>query len=207
MRDEETGTYWQQISGKAVFGPLKGEQLTAIRSDELTVKLWKQESPNGLVLAPVKQFARQYEKADWEQQVGKLHSVVSVAANTLPPREIILGIAVGQDARAFPQSKVLQQSPIIDTLGDTPIMLVVGPDQTSIRAFHRELQGKATEFFRDSASSDWAMIDAETQSRWNFTGCAVTGPLKGTCLEPVQAIKDYWFDWQLYHPATSIYRH
>jgi hypothetical protein len=27
MRDDQTGTYWQQISGKAVSGPLRGSQL------------------------------------------------------------------------------------------------------------------------------------------------------------------------------------
>jgi len=37
MRDEETGTYWQQISGAAISGPLKGRQLTLVHSDELTL--------------------------------------------------------------------------------------------------------------------------------------------------------------------------
>jgi hypothetical protein len=41
MRDEETGTYWQQISGAAVSGPLRGSQLPLIHSDELTLGLWK----------------------------------------------------------------------------------------------------------------------------------------------------------------------
>jgi len=27
MRDRETGTWWQQISGKAIFGKLQGESL------------------------------------------------------------------------------------------------------------------------------------------------------------------------------------
>ena len=37
MRDRETGTWWQQISGKAIFGKLKGETLElapAPREDE-----------------------------------------------------------------------------------------------------------------------------------------------------------------------------
>ena len=39
MRDEQTGTYWQQISGKAVSGPLSGSQLPFVHSDELAVAL------------------------------------------------------------------------------------------------------------------------------------------------------------------------
>ena len=47
MRDEETGTYWQQISGEAIAGPLKGQRLELIRADELTFKLWREEQPGG----------------------------------------------------------------------------------------------------------------------------------------------------------------
>ena len=45
MRDEETGTYWQQISGLAVSGPLKGRQLTLVHSDELTFAARLYEAP------------------------------------------------------------------------------------------------------------------------------------------------------------------
>ena len=53
MRDEETGTYWQQISGAAISGPLKGSQLTLVHSDELTLATWKSEQPEGTVLDDV----------------------------------------------------------------------------------------------------------------------------------------------------------
>ena len=49
MRDEETGSFWQQISGKAISGPLAGRQLELSHSDELTFGLWKQENPRGTV--------------------------------------------------------------------------------------------------------------------------------------------------------------
>ena len=53
MRDKETGTWWQQITGKAIYGPLKGAALDLVLSDELTFGEWKAESPDGKVLAPV----------------------------------------------------------------------------------------------------------------------------------------------------------
>ena len=30
MRDDETGTWWQQVSGKALSGPLKGQVLEGV---------------------------------------------------------------------------------------------------------------------------------------------------------------------------------
>jgi hypothetical protein len=52
MRDEQTGTYWQQISGRAISGPLAGKSLTLVPFDELTFALWKSEQPHERRLLP-----------------------------------------------------------------------------------------------------------------------------------------------------------
>jgi hypothetical protein len=40
MRDRETGTWWQQITGKAIYGPLKGDTLDLVPSVELNFVEW-----------------------------------------------------------------------------------------------------------------------------------------------------------------------
>src|SRR5678809_1679520 len=52
MRDEETGSWWQQVSGQAIAGPLKGKQLRSVFCDEVSFGVWKHEQPNGRVLKP-----------------------------------------------------------------------------------------------------------------------------------------------------------
>jgi hypothetical protein len=32
MQDDQTGSWWQQVSGEAILGPLKGRRLTLVRS-------------------------------------------------------------------------------------------------------------------------------------------------------------------------------
>ena len=71
MRDEETGSWWQQISGKAISGPYRGRQLQLVRSDELTSGLWRNENPGGTVLKPVETFVSKYEKKEWEKEMRK----------------------------------------------------------------------------------------------------------------------------------------
>jgi Protein of unknown function (DUF3179) len=39
MRDEETGSWWQQVTGEAIQGPLKGQRLRPVFHDELTFAL------------------------------------------------------------------------------------------------------------------------------------------------------------------------
>jgi len=83
---------------------------------------------------------------------------------------------------------------------------VLGPDRKSFRVFVSRIDGRDAEFFLQAGSPAWALFDSTTASAWNFQGCAVSGPAQGKCLEPVYALKDYWFDWRNYHPDTTIYK-
>src|SRR5450755_2214526 len=106
MRDEETGSYWQQVTGKAIAGPLKGEQLTLVAQDELTFALWRKERPNGTVLAPIPHYAAKYEKASWEHEIGELPTVIHGTKGTLSDRETIIGIVMDGVAKAYPLNKL-----------------------------------------------------------------------------------------------------
>jgi len=211
MRDEETGSFWQQITGAAIAGPLKGAKLSLVAQDELTFGLWKKEQPNGTVLAPLKRDAAKYEKATWESEIAKLPTVIHATKGTLPDRETILGVSMNGAARAFPLSKLTIASPVlIDDVGGEPIMLVLGPDGKSVRAFSRKTGTNALEFYGrggGNTGDPWVLLDSDSLSDWSFEGCAFSGPMKGQCLPRIDALKDFWFDWQHYHQDSSIYRH
>ena len=210
MRDQETGSFWQQITGTAIAGPLKGAKLSLVPQDELTFGLWEKEQPNGTVLAPLPRYAGHYEKATWESEIAKLPTVIHGTKGTLPDRETILGVSMNGDARAFPVSKLTVQSPVlIDDVGEKPIMLVLGPDGKSVRAFSRQVGTTTLDFYGrggGNTGDPWVLLDSNTLSDWTFEGCAVSGDLKGQCLTRIGALKDFWFDWQHYHPDSSIYR-
>jgi hypothetical protein len=210
MRDEETGTYWQQVTGIAIAGPLKGRQLTLLPQDELTFGLWKRSQPNGTVLAPLPLFASKYEKATWETEIAKLPTVIHGTKGTLNDRETIIGVVRNGVAQAYPLSKLtVQSSVLLDSVGGEPIMLVLGPDGKSVRVFSRNIGGHALEFYVRGAgtgSDAWALLEATSLSEWNFDGCALNGDMKGQCLARIDALKDNWFDWEHYHPKTGVYR-
>jgi hypothetical protein len=206
MRDDETGSWWQQITGKAIQGPLKGQTLASVSYDELSFAEWKHENPNGRVLRPdPKVLADQkYETADWEAQVGRMPVRISRKLDdTFEPRTLVIGLTVGDAAKAYPLTALEKQNPIIDSLGGKDVLLVLANDKSSVRAFYRTVDDRTLEFFAEPNSSD--LIDAETGSRWNFEGHAVSGELAGKQLEKINALKDYWFDWKNYHAETMLY--
>ena len=208
MRDEETGSWWQQITGEAIQGPLQGQRLRAVPHDELTFALWKNEQPGGRVLRPVAalQQAGQYP-SDWENEVGKMPVRITARLDgALEPRALVAGVSRNGQAKAYPLAALQQQSPIMDTLGGKPMLLLVGDDKKSVRAFDRTLDGRVLEFYRKPDAVPLQLIDDATGSLWDFTGRATDGPLKGRTLEKISILHDYWFDWKTYHPQTLIYQ-
>ncbi len=210
MRDEETGTWWQQVSGEAIHGPFKGKRLTRVYNDELSFALWKRENRQGRVLKPDERVKQKYEDADWEKEYAKLPVVTPVNPNDkLPPRTLIAGLVINGKAIAYPLADLEKQRLIIDSLGvgnrATPLFIVLGDDNKSVRAFERTVDGRTLEFFVIPKTSPIQLTDAETATTWDFTGKAVSGPLAGKQLKKLIVLKDYWFDWKIYHPETRAY--
>ena len=208
MRDEETGTYWQQISGRAISGPLKGRRLKLVPFDELTFATWKAEEPSGVVLADVPKFVPGYARKDWDVRMKRAPVVIDFAEHGLKGRDLMIGVQAFGASRAFPYDRVVKEQLIKDHIGSEPVLVVVGQDGQSVRVFHNRIAGSAVtpDFYRLSDSKSSALLmDAATGSEWNFQGCAISGTSKGTCLARLPAIKDYWFDWRNYNPETGIY--
>lgn len=210
MRDEETGTWWQQVSGEAIHGPLKGKKLSPVYNDELTFAVWKSEKQQGRVLKPDERVKQNYEAADWEEKYAKLRIVTPVDPNDkLSPRTLIAGLTVNGRAAAYPLPALKKQRLILDSIdsdnGVTHIFIVLGDDNKSVRAFERTIDGRTLEFFVKSETSPIQLTDGETQTTWDFSGKAVSGPLAGKQLKKIFALKDYWFDWKIYHPDTKVY--
>jgi hypothetical protein len=208
MRDKETGSWWQQITGKAIYGPMKGASLDLVLSDELTFDVWRSEFPAGKVLAPITKFKKEYDP-NWEPDVAKLPVVISFPGTELKSRDVVIGLTIGDTARAYPWDTFAKQSPVVDRVNGTPLLLVLGPDGKSFRVFVARIGGQDAEFFLQSNTdpTQWSLLDTTTNSQWNFQGCAVSGAVQGKCLDRVPALKDYWFDWRNYHHDTSVYEH
>jgi len=200
MRDEQTGTWWQQVSGKAILGPLKSAQLKLVAYDEVSFGLWKKEAPESRVLRPKQGI--EYGPPNWEEEINKLPVVLHTT--DWPPRTLVVGIDLGGVSKAYPFLTLQKHSLLIDQTGSVPILILLADDRKSVHVFDRRVDHRTLEFFASSSSSK--LLDSETGSEWNFEGIAVSGPLQGHELQKIHYLKDFWFDWKNYHPQTLKYK-
>jgi Protein of unknown function (DUF3179) len=215
MQDEETGSWWQQVTGEAIHGPLRGRHLEPVFTHEISFALWRREQPGGRVLRSAAGPGPSAVPADWEDVVGHYPVVGPLAAPAkaapLPPRALVVGLTLNGAAKAYPFALLLRASPLLDLVGSVPIALLVGEDGRSVRAFETRLDGRRLHLFAPAGAApaprnqpaQW--FDAETGSVWDFTGKATGGALAGRRLPPVPVRKEYWFNWRTYHPATGVY--
>jgi hypothetical protein len=135
-------------------------------------------------------------------------TVIQFPEHGMQARDLILGIQTADGSRAFLYNRVVKEKLVKSYVGAQPVLIVVGPDGQSVRAFRDQVHGVdgVPDFYRLTANKPGVlMMDAETGSEWNFQGCAISGKAKGACLERTPMLKDYWFDWRNYNPKTTIW--
>jgi hypothetical protein len=207
MKDDQTGSWWQQVTGEAVQGPLKGSRLNLVNHDEISFATWRHENPQGRVLQPDTSVEQLYEPADWEEQYSQFPVVIAPGPeDTTAPRTLVYGVSIGVASKAYSNLSLQRQSPVIDNVGETPVLIVMEKDKKSVRAFDRTVDGRELEFFAKAEAPQVTLLDSQTGSEWDFAGKAICGPLKGRQLSKLPILADYWFDWKSYHPETVIYQ-
>ena len=210
QKDLETGTSWQQATGQAIDGPLKGTRLTLYPVVRTTWAEWRMQHPNTTVLKPLPGYDERIPTLskrirDLTRVIAEgLPRGVSSADGRLPARETVAGLEVGSDAVAYPFSALRIARVVNDRVGNLPVVIVHQPSSDTTTGFDARAKGKVLKF---QAANDAASVltDVETRSTWNAYGLCLDGPLKGTQLKPVTLVGQFWFAWSQFRPATRVF--
>jgi hypothetical protein len=213
QKDAETGSSWQQATGEAIDGPLKGTRLTLYPAVRTTWAEWRRRYPQTLVLKPLPGYAELMPSRS-----KRIKDVTRIAPEgapggpnkpltldpRLPPRETVAGLEVGREMIAYPFSQLRIARVVNDRVGGLPIVIVHQPSSDTTTAFEARATGKVLTFqaANDEAS---ALIDRETRSTWDAYGLCLEGPLKGTQLKQVMLVPQFWFAWSQFRPGTKVF--
>jgi hypothetical protein len=210
QKDLETGTSWQQATGEAIDGPLKGARLTLYPVVRTTWAEWRKRYPHTMVLEPLPGYAERMPNRSTRikavTRVGPEGAPNGALAldKRLPARETVAGLEVGGETVAYPFSELRSARVVNDRVGGLPIVIVHQPSSDTTTAFDARAKGKVLTFqaANEDASS---VIDLETRSTWNAYGLCLEGPLKGTQLKHVILVPQFWFAWSQFHQGTRVF--
>jgi hypothetical protein len=210
QKDLETGSSWQQATGEAIDGPLKGTRLEPYPAVRTTWAEWRKRYPDTMVLKPLPGYAElmpsRSKRIKDVTRIGPEGAPNGALAldKRLPPRETVAGLEVGRETVAYPFSALRLARVVNDRVGGQPIVVIHQPSSDTTTAFDARAKGEVLQFqaANEDASS---VIDLETRSTWNAYGLCLEGPLKGTQLKQVILVPQFWFAWSQFRPGTRVF--
>ena len=204
------GTLYSCLSGLAFDGPRKGTRLKSIPTVVTDWGPWLKQYPNAVAY----QMSPQFKPTDLPYKPNPASvQTRGPADGRMAPDAFVLGVWDGHNASAWKLNTKPKDG--ADTRNvDGKILLWNGatftataykptataPDGSGARAVTLR---KITWDPRAAAPAA-PFKDDETGSQWDVTGRCVDGQLKGSMLEPVDAVQVKWFAWAAEFPTTKI---
>ncbi|MEX1994728.1 MAG: DUF3179 domain-containing protein [Steroidobacteraceae bacterium] len=218
MYDRQTGSWWQQFTGEGIVGVHAGTMLTPIHSQIVPFGLFADGFPHAEVLSRPRGGGRPYGRNPYQGYDSVNSSPFAFRDRTDPrlrPMERVLGVRIGTDTVVYPLSKLRDEPVKNDTVGGKPIVVLATEQMRSpldrsriadsrtipaAAAFSRDINGQSHDF----VVRDGVLVDEQTGSKWDLFGRAVTGPLAGQQLRPVDGGVHFAFAWLAFNPETRI---
>ncbi|GAB3273008.1 hypothetical protein GCM10027347_45060 [Larkinella harenae] len=202
FEDRTTGSWWRQVSGEAITGPLKGAVLPSLPTEQMTLRAWADLHPETLVLQPDSAFKKPYENMATYERGKNKSQLTKRDSLAWQPKSWVVGVECNKVARAYDWGQLQKQKVTNDQLAGTPLLLMVASDSASFRVWNRQVDGQTLQFVTNGGD---ALRDVETGSVWNQQGICTEGALKGKRLVPVPASQEYLHSWETFHPRSSRY--
>ena len=178
--DHPTDTLWSQLLGQGIKGAQRGKILNLVPSTVTTWEIWRESYPDTRILSAERlgydgDLPNPYAGYFGSGAVGL--SGAGQIDSRLPAKELVIGLILGENIKAYPLARILEEQKIIDQVGDFTLSIVWDETQGSARVF----LGDFTRNLLDNGS-----IDFES-------------------LTPVPAQLVYWFAWTGFYPESNLY--
>ena len=203
FEDKTTGSWWQQATGEAIIGPLKGSQLNEIECQQVTLREWFAQHPKSLIFQPDSSFVETYADYKAYEDGTTEGTLTRYDTNSWQQKSWIVGIEIGSKSIAYDWNDLKDQKLIQNTFENIAILVLLGEEDKSFRVWNRKVGPVVLDFFRNDSTQ--MLMDKQTMSVWADYGKCLEGQLAGTQLKSIKAYQEYWHSWQDFHSNTAQY--
>ena len=204
FEDATTKSWWQQATGVAIAGPLKGKSLAEIPSQQLSLAAWLRLYPNSTVLEPDSSYKKRYKNLAGYNKGTIDGSLEKRDSASWQFKSWVIGIVHEHTTRAYDWNDLVKKELIEDSLPGMPVLIALENDSASFHVWSRQVNGQSLHFEKNKLQN--TLTDTNTRSNWDMNGICTEGTLKGSQLKTVQSYQEFWHSWKNFHPATSTYK-
>jgi Protein of unknown function (DUF3179) len=208
LEDQSTNSLWSPFTGVALAGAMRGATLERLPLSQCLWGEWLAMHPTTMVLsagdASREGRGSHFSPGSPGISAGFLATLVRPLDGRLPHNTLVLGVAHGAKARAYPLPALARIGPVLnDALGGAEIVLRCRPGTLQALAFQRRVGDRILVF---GYSEGRGVYDEQTGSVWNEMGEAISGPLVGTQLAYLESGVGEWYEFAASHPHTEIFQ-
>lgn len=132
---------------------------------------------------------------------------VPVEEAKLRPKEPVIQLEIGDEARAYPLRVLMWHEIANDVVGGRPVAVTYCPLCNAAIVFDRRIGNRKLDFGTSGMlrKSDLVMYDRQTESLWQqFIGQAIVGELAGTTLDVLPSRIVSWSKFSSAHPDGRV---
>ena len=193
FEDHTTKTWWRQVNGEAIAGPLKGQTLPEFPSRQMALETWLTLYPNTLIMQPDSNFSEEYEDISDFESGTREGRLTRRDTASWKDKSWIAGVEIGDKSKAYDWNTLMEQRVINDVVGDVPLVVFVSADQNSLFGFIRQSADQQFSFRNDTLTD--GKID------YHLLGAPLTPGFQP--LKMLQVYQEYWHSWRTFHPDTE----
>lgn len=194
IEDASTGSWWQQATGVAVAGKMKGTKLPEVMSTQSSLAEWIKENPQTLIMQEDPAFANKYDTTLQYENGTSKKLLTGTDSSSWQRKSWVVGIEKGGSAKAFDWNALKANRLIQDTVGTTNILLSLSRDHKSFYAFQLPVDAQPFRLINDTLES------AGFKYLLNGKPLGAYPPLA-----PIAAYQEFWHSWRQFHPGTTRY--
>jgi hypothetical protein len=189
FEDKSTKSWWRQANGEAIAGPLKGQMLEEIESQQVTLARWLAMHPRSLIMQPDSALAPKYSKT-FDYETGRSQSsLTGTDSISWNDKAWVVGITQNGESVAYDWNRLKRDRVINDLVGGTPIVIALASDGASFVAYSRP----------DTASRFTVRNDSLVGGNrvYDLSGRSANGRLR-----QLKASQEFWHSWRTFQPNT-----
>lgn len=195
LEDAGTKSWWQQATGEAISGELKGMRLPEIQSVQTSLAKWMMLYPESKVMQADPKFVAAYDSSFRYESGTSRSRLTGTDSLSWKDKSWVIGIKSGNDRKAFDWNQLLAERIIHDRIGQMSLAIVLADDNKSFFAFRLPWANTRLDMRNDTIIFN--------NRRYRLDGKGID---TSDVLQPLQAYQEFWHSWKTFNPTTAVAR-
>ena len=191
LEDATTKSWWRQVTGEAIAGKLKGQQLPEVYSTQTSLGDWLQLNPNSLIMQADTNFIKSYDSTFKFESGASRSKLTGTDSLSWKDKSWVIGVKAGKERKAYDWNQLKKEKLIQDKIGATPVLIVLSKNDKSFFAFERPSENSIF-----NLNSDTLLLD---NHKYRIDGKGIDTSFS---LKPLPASQEFWHSWRTFNPGT-----